>query len=251
MTDEEVTLGIDQADVNNTSEVENAQDDSSSTEAATEEVSEATPEIKTEEAEPTETGDSSKGANQRIRELNAKAKAAEQKAQSLAQRLEELSKVSDNTLPPYNPVIEPGTEISPEQYRQDVGRQADAIVTLRLKQQETLNKIKSESLDAVRAYPELDPESEVFDKDLSDTVTEAVEAYVKVDPYNASVGKFVDRLMKPYQRAVTKEVGQVSEKLAKQVSETALRPTSIRQAEKPVNEKTIAELEAELGIVNG
>lgn len=249
MTDEEVTLGIDQEDVKETGEVENAQTESSTVEAATEEVEEATPETKTEEAEPTETGDSSKkGANQRIRELNAKAKAAEEKAQSLAQRLEELSKASDNTLPPYNPTIEPGTEISPEQYSQDVARKADAIVTLRMKQQDTLNRIKSESIEAVGAYPELDPESDSFNKDLSDSITDAVEAHLRVNP-DKSVTELVSKLMKPYKRAVDKEVGQVSENLAKQVSETALRPTSVRQAEKSNNDKTIAELEAELGVV--
>lgn len=204
-----------------------------------------------DEVVPTETDDSShKGASNRIRELNAKAKAAEAKAQSLAQRLEEITGSQEpSVIPNYNPPVEPGSEISPEQYRNDVGRQADAIVTLRLKQQETLNKIKSESVDAVRAYPELDPESDSFNKDLSDTVTEAVEAHVRADPYKSSVRGFVDRMMKPYQRAVNKEVGKASENLAKQVSESALRPTQMKSPNKGANEKSIAELEAELGVI--
>lgn len=56
-------------------------------------------------------------------------------------------------------------------------------------------------------------------------------------------------LMKPYKRAVTKEVGRVSENLAKQVSQAATRPTSIHKSDKPLEEKSIQELERELGIV--
>jgi hypothetical protein len=56
--------------------------------------------------------------------------------------------------------------------------------------------------------------------------------------------------MKPYKAAITREVGQATENIAKQVSETALRPTSVRKPEKAAGDKTLAELEQELGIVN-
>jgi hypothetical protein len=200
--------------------------------------------------ETNETGEStSKGANQRIRELNAKAKAAEEKAQSLAQRLEELTGSNEPMGQPYTPSVEPGSEISSEQYEQDVMRAADGLVNLRLKQQEAISRIKSESVEAVRKYPELDPDSEDFNKELSDTVFDATEAFISKSPYSASVGKFVDRLMKPYQRAVTKEVGKATENLAKQVSQAALKPTQVRSEVKSDKDKTIAELEAELGTV--
>jgi hypothetical protein len=55
--------------------------------------------------------------------------------------------------------------------------------------------------------------------------------------------------MKPYLRAVNKEVGQATENIAKQVSESALRPTSIRKEEKATADKTVEELEQELGVV--
>ena len=218
----------------------------------TEEVTnQESPEASETPEEETETGESTnKGANQRIRELNAKAKAAEEKAQSLAQRLEELTGSNEpQGYTPYTPSVEPGSEISPDQYKQDVMRTADGIVTLKLKQQEAISRIKSESLEAVRKYPELDPDSEHFNKELSDTVTEAVEAVVRDKPYSASVSKFVDKLMKPYQRAVTTEVGKVSEKLATQVSQSALKPTQVRSEVKSDSDKSIAELEAELGVI--
>ena len=213
---------------------------------------ESTEEVKTEE-EKTETEESSKkGANQRIRELNEKAKAAEARAQSLADRLAEITGSVElaGFNQPYVSQVQPGAEISPEQYEQDVTRKADSLVTLRLKQQEVTNRINNEANDSIRKYPQLDPESNSFDKELSDSITEATEGYVNKNPYGAKVSQFVDKLMKPYQRAVDKEVGKVTENIAKQVSQTALRPTSVRQVEKKTEDMTVAELEAELGIVS-
>ena len=220
-------------------------------EETTEEVTtEESPEASEPTEEETETVESSKGANQRIRELNSRAKAAEQKAQSLAQRLEELTGSNEPMGQPYQPSVEPGSEISPDQYKQDVMRTADSLVNLRLKQQEAIGRIKSESVEAVRKYPELDPDSEHFNKELSDTIFDATEAFVSKNPYSASVGTFVDRLMKPYQKAVSAEVGKATENLAKQVSQAALKPTTVRNEEKGLEDKSIAELEAEYGIVN-
>jgi len=177
---------------------------------------------------------------------------AEAKAQSLADRLAEITgSVEPNAgfNQPYMPQVEQGAEISPEQYQQDVMRRADSLVTLRLKQQEAVNKINNDANGAIKAYPQLDPESDLFDKELSDSVTEAAEGYIHKNPYGADVRRYVDKLMKPYQRAVTKEVGKVTENIAKQVSQTALRPTSVRQTEKTIDDMTPKELEEKLGVV--
>lgn len=202
--------------------------------------------------EPSETGESGKGANQRIRELNQRVKASEEKAKSLAERLAEVTQPTGlgQDKPAYKPQLEPGTEITPEQYQDDVAKTAQSRVDLAIAQNNAINRINNESSAVVVKYPQLDPESEHFDKELSDAVTEATEAQVRLNPYSASVIKIVDKLMKPYKGAVAKEVSQVSENIAKQASETALRPTSVRQPEKPAKEKSIAELEQELGVVN-
>jgi len=229
----------------------------SETETA-EEVNE-TPVESTEETEveETETDGQKKGFTQRVRELNSKAKEAERRAaeveaenQSLAKRIAELTGSNESSgQAPYLPPIEPGMEYSPEQYQQHVAAAAGAVVDLRLKQQSAVNRIQNETSEVVREYPELDPKSELFDKDLSQSVTEAVEAKVRANPYSADIKKYVAMLMKPYKRAVTKEVGRVSENLAKQVSQAATRPTSIHKSDKPLAEKSIQELERELGIV--
>lgn len=220
----------------------------------------------TEEVEPTETEgreESKKGYQARVQELNQKAKAAEERARSLEQKLAELTSPvgfqEGTNIPPYNPLeplVAPGEEIDVNELNkrqsareQRILQQASANAQLIAKQSEAINRINSEASEVVRLYPQLDPDSDNFNRELSDIVAEATEAYVKDKPYTASVKQFVAKLMKPYQRAADKEVSQASENIAKQVSQAALRPTSIRKEEKQASEKSIAELEAELGIV--
>lgn len=231
-------------------------------EESTEEVPTVEAEVATEaEPEVTETEERSKGAQARIRELNTKAKEAEARADSLAERLAALTgsvdpAVDNQPFNPADPIVAPGEEIDVTELNRRIMerdqknfRNVEALITLKQKQSDTIGRINSEAIESMRVYPELDPDSESYNEELSDTIAQAVEAHVKADPYNASVKKFTDKLMKPYKGAIEKSVGQVTENLAKQVSETALRPTSIRKTEKTANEKSIQELEAELGII--
>lgn len=237
------------------SEPESSADEQKAAEEAVEAPNQPEPTGEGDEApEPAETEDvPKKGANARIRELNAKAKRAEEKASSLEQRLAELTGSGEPKAPsetPYTPQIEPGGEYSPDQFKQEVIKTADALVNLRVKQAEAIQRINTEATQVLRDYPELDPDSDSFDRELSESVTEAVEAHVKANPYSASVRKFADKLMKPYRRAVTKEVGKATETIAKQVSEAATRPTSVTaKGGKSAKDMTIEELEKELGVV--
>lgn len=228
---------------------ENTQIESPTIEQTTEEV-DSSEEVQTQ-TEDTQTVEApKKGAQSRIKELVRERDAEREKSQSLAQKLEELiGGVSPEIVESQAPQYEPGTEVTPEQYQQDLNKTADSIVSLRIRQSEATNRIRNESLDAVRKYPELDPDSPNFNKELSDSITEATEALVRSNPYSASVSKFVDKLMKPYKGAVSTEVGKATENIAKQVSQTALRPTNVSKPEKTASEKSIEELEQELGIV--
>lgn len=239
--------------LNNAAEEVVSPEASPATDTAPEEVEETLEEtaVKTKE-ETTETeGESKKGYSHRVQELANKARAAEERAKSLEERIAELTRPevpAAQQMPTYIPQVEPGAEISPEQYKQDVMRSADALVTLRVKQSEAVNRINTEASEAIRTFPELDPDNENFNEELSDTITEATEAYIKSNPYTASVKQFVAKLMKPYKGAVTKEVGKATEQIAKQVSEAALRPTSVRKSEKSAEDMTPEELEKKLGI---
>lgn len=213
------------------------------------------------EAEGTETEESQKkGASQRIRELANQKNEYKQKYESLVQQMEKLTSSAQPTIGPAEvadePIIKPGEEIDGLELDKRLRsreastvQKAMAAAQLVSKQNEVVSRINSEAQEALKKYPELDPDSESFDPDLSESVTEAVLAHAKADPYNASPKKFVDRMMRPYKQAVAKEVGQATENIAKQVSETALRPTTIRKVEKSATEKSIAELEKDLGVV--
>jgi len=221
--------------------------------------------VDTDEVESEETEiESKKGYSSRVRELNARAKKAEMEAESLAAKLAALTggasvdNVGNYQLPQMTdePLLQPGEDIDAVELDrrlrardQRVLQQADALVTLRSKQNDAINRINSEASEVMRKYPELDPTSPSFNRELSDAITEATESHVRGAPYSASVIKFVDKMMRPYKGAVSREVGDMTKSIAKQVSEAALRPTSVREKERPATEKSIAELEAQLGVV--
>ena len=191
-----------------------------------------------------------KGAESRIRELVKERETEKEKSATLASKLEELTRGVTPQEPqaPYQPQAEPGSEVTSEQYRADVMRSADALVQLRIQQQTVIEKINREANESMKAHPELDPDSDLFDKDLSDAVAESALAYVRANP-TGSVKAHVEKLMKPYKKSLTKAVGEETETLAKQVSETALRPTNVPSTSKKVEDMSIKELEQKLGTV--
>ncbi|NCN26001.1 hypothetical protein GW915_00345 [bacterium] len=213
------------------------------------------------EDRPAETEEASKkGFSQRVRELNTRAKEAEAKAESLAAKLKSLTNPEtpdySQNQPKEEPLVQPGEEIDANELdqrlrarEQRILKQTDALIALRGKQQEAVGRINSEAQEVMRVHPELDPESDKFNKELSEAISEATEAYVMKNPYTASVKLFVEKMMRPYKGAVSKGVGEMTESVVKQVSEAALRPTAVREKEKPAGEKSIAELEKELGIL--
>lgn len=249
MNDQDQSVTVEEQNLPDTTLVSEQKDMGETQEAETQ--VESTEETETQTTEGETIDAPKKGYSARVQELANKARSAEDKVKSLEERIAELTgSVEPQTdFSQYSPQVEPGSEVSPDQYRTDVLRTAESMVTLKLKQSEAVNRINSESSESMRKYPELDPSSDSFNKELSESITDAVEAHVKVNPYSASVSKFVDKLMKPYKGAVDKEVGKAAENIAKQVSAAALKPTNVSRPEKNASEKSIAELEAELGIV--
>ena len=238
---------------------------------ATEEVTEPeAPEISEPEEKVAETEETEpkKGLNTRVRELNTRTKVAEEKALSLEEKLTELTDQGRSSVQTPNmgtdvpqnslqePIVKEGEVVTVHELNQRVRaregmllQQMDSRSELRSRQNESINRIKTESSEVIRKYPELDPKSKTFNRELSDTITDATEAFVRAKPYTASVTNFVDRLMKPYKGAVTKEVGKQTEEMAKQASQGAIKPTSIRKEDKSAKEKSIKELEKDLGVL--
>jgi len=208
---------------------------------------------------------SKKGVQARIGKLTKRAKKAESKVKSLTDQMEETTALlgpQGETDPapqpptdPEQPILKPGEEIDTveldkrmAQREQRILQKAQGMVNFQGKVNKVVNKINSEARTVLKKYPELDPNSETFNKELSDSVTAATEALVKATP-TASVKNFVDKMMKPFKGAVTKKVGEAGENLAKQVSKTALKPVLAPKGDKKFSDLSIKEMEGKLGSV--
>lgn len=225
----------------------------------TEEASEDTSETKPE---------SKKSASYRIRELNEEKKQAEERAKSLEDKLAELTgRVVPEGKSPYTPpafentepepILKPGEEyIDPVELErrlkardEENWKRTQALIELNAAREANFERINKEAQSIVKKYPQLDPDSDQFDKDLSDSITEATESFVKANP-TLSVKKFVDKLIKPYQRSIEKEVGEQREAITKQASQSALRPTQVPKGEKLFSELSLKEMEERLGVID-
>ena len=235
--------------------------------AESEQASEDEVESKSTEGE----GVKKRSAQGRIRELVKERDSERVKAANLSEEVKRLTdrfRYTPENLGGYpqqrsqaEPEIEPGAELTLEEYKQslqqqrqygeqDALRKADYIVQLRMAQQENLNRINTEANEATNKYEVLNPKSDNFDPELSDAVTRTIGDYIRANP-TASVKKMVDRLMKPYVKSVTKAQANATESAAKQVSEAASRPTpaASQGTEKDINKMTWKEIEDQVGIV--
>lgn len=197
-----------------------------------------------------------KSAEARIRELNDQLKKERERNRSLETSVEKVHKESEENpfSPENNPLPDPelskpneNGEITREQYAADVARNARRAVQLELSKQ----RQAAEATKAMELFPQLDPKSDQFDEDLSDVITETVEAKVKLNP-GTSVLATVQKLMKPYQKVAESAVSNHAQDVAGQAARAAIRPSANTAPvrEKTVEEMTEAEIEAKYGKVN-
>jgi hypothetical protein len=202
-------------------------------------------EVSTEEEanEGTTEESNRKTASSRIRELVAEKKEAVAKAESLAEQVKKFTAPQPQS---YAPQMQ--QDDASELTVDEVLQRADAMTSIRLAQQENIHRVQNEAVDAIKSHPELDPDSESFDAELSEVVSQATLARIQANP-TAPVKEFVNSLMKPYKRAVEKEARGQADVLTKQASQQAMRPTQVREQEKPFSELTPEEMKARLGVV--
>ena len=203
-----------------------------------------------------------KGAESRIRELNSQVKKERAEKESLAQKIQELTGSVEpqgyqpsNGYDPNVPLIAPGEEVTQEELQRRVAQrdqwllqQANNMTRFEIAKKDTIDRINKETNESIKAYPQLDPDSDSFDDELSESISQATLSYVKTNP-TGSVKKFVDGLMKPYMRSLDKSVASQQTEITKQASQTAMRPNSIPSTEKKFEEMDIKEMEKKLGIV--
>jgi len=209
------------------------------------------PEAESKETHTEDIAVPKKGAQSRIKGLVSNNKQLKDENSSLAEQVAELTQSVEGVpaMPEYQPQVQPGGEISIDQYKTDVARTANSVVDLKLKQERIINKVNIEAQQAISKYSELDPNSDQYNSEISEIVTEASMAYIKSSP-TGSLKQFVDKMMKPYRQAVAKEVGQATENIAKQVSQSAIRPTPAPKGEKKFEDLSITEMEEQLGTVH-
>lgn len=218
--------------------------------AEVEDEAEATESTEEEAPEASTENESRKTANSRIRELVAEKKEAEKQASEERAKAESLAEQMKKFTTPQLPTYQPPQETADGEITVDeVLRRADALTQIRLAQMENLNRVNNEALEAIREYPELDPKSDSFDAELSESISKATMAQVQANP-TASVKDFVSGLMKPYRRSIEKQASSQKETITKQVSEQAMRPTQVQEQEKPFSELSIEEMEKQLGVVH-
>jgi len=202
-----------------------------------------------------------KGAESRIRELNSNLKKERAEKESLARKIQELTGSVEpqgyqpNGYDPNVPLIAPGEEVTQEELQRRVAQrdqwllqQANNMARFEIAKKETLDRVNRESEESIKAYPQLDPDSDSFDDELSESISQATLAYVRTNP-TGSVKKFVDGLMKPYMRSLDKSVASQQTEIAKQASQTAMRPNSVPSTDKKVEDMSTEELEKKLGVV--
>lgn len=226
---------------------------------ATEEETEETVEQPTKEVDHPQ----KKGAESRIRELNSQVKKERAEKESLAQKIQELTgsvepkgyQPSNDGYNPNVPLIAPGEEVTQEELQRRVAQRdnyllqrANEMTRFEIAKKDTIDRINKESNESIKAYPQLDPDSDSFDDELSESISQATLSYVKTNP-TGSVKKFVDGLMKPYMRSLDKSVASQQTEIAKQASQTAMRPNSIPSTEKKFEDMTLEEMEKHLKIV--
>lgn len=217
------------------------------------------PEVVEETAKPehtvqaAETGDAEgekkvTGAEKRIHKLVDERDQYKQEAQSLSQKLAELT-AGAQAPAGISPQYQPAQGESSGGERELTVDDLRTIARLEVEKERTIGRINSEAKEAQSKHPELDPSSDLFDPDINEAVTTAVELEIRANP-TKSVKELTERYMRPYRKAAEKAVGEQQKTIAKQASEAALRPSNVKPTVKTLDDKSIEELEAELGFIH-
>jgi len=238
----------DQEQALNTPAEETAETASPAEEQTTEETLESTQEIVEEEIPK------KKGAKSRIRELSGE-------IHSLKDRIAELttpvgssgSQYSQQQPQESKPLVGPGEEIDGaelerrmQEREQRIMQQANQMVDFKNQQARVIERINRETVEVVNKHKELDPDSDLFDQELSDAIYESVEAKVKSDP-TASVTKFVEKQMKLYKRAASREEAGERAEVHKQSVQSAIKPSQNRPSDIKFEDLSVEEMRNKLG----
>lgn len=246
---------------------------SEETEESADEGGQESPEPETEETEGEKPPKGGR-AQKRIRELVRENKRLQQESQTQQQPVGQPQQVpphmqqqAQQALASVNQTIQQTgqlpTEISRAEYQalvQMANGQVMAQQHIAEAQQETQNiglerkvqalertlELDADIRDRTEKYPELREGSDSYDPVFEDLVSDVLTSEFN-ENQNMNVGSAIDRLVKVY-RAANKQRGEkVSATLAKQAAGSALPSSTSKRSDKTDQDKSLNELEAEIG----
>ena len=147
------------------------------------------------------------------------------------------------------------TELTVEQYQQQVARQAEMIADLKLQQfeQKQLAKERADNFERdveniERRYPELNAEGENYDPTLSNKIASMYEKLSNKNP-DIRLKDIVEDVMDVASRQSARSDANVKASVAKAAAETTLKPdtTSKDSGKKDFTEMSLDEMEQQLG----
>lgn len=184
----------------------------------------------------------------------------ERRFQKMSQKMRELADTQPSYQQPVNqfvPQVEPGSEITPEQYQKDVMSAAQTITQLEINklraeqaQKEYVENFDRDVAYTESKYSELNADSPNYDSKLSEKVANMYEKLSAKNP-NIRLRDIVDDVMEVAERKSTRATAQTNSQIKRQADESALKTTTTaKPAAKTAEEKSLAELEQELGYVS-
>ena len=156
-------------------------------------------------------------------------------------------------------IVKPGEVISPEQYNQHVMAQAQKIAQAQisadhlqmenqLQAQKRQAQFDADIASIKQKYPELDQTSPNYSSELDEQVATLLS---KSDVAPEKIRQAVDQIMRLRASSMAAGENQASDKIQKQVSQSALVPGRSSEDQTPnYNEIPLSEIEAKLGLVS-
>lgn len=147
----------------------------------------------------------------------------------------------DLDAPPwYQPKVEPGQEVSPEQYKADVARTAQEISALEIKKFRQEEAAKRDQIQKVTSfaeavtevedkYPVLKEGSKEFNQSLSDKVSKLFEKASGKQPNADLLKEIVETVMEASEYAKVEGQSSVTSAMVDQAAQEAIRPTGGNQ----------------------
>lgn len=195
-------------------------------------------------------------------------KRAENRFRNLANKVRELETQKQPDIPPeftppwmreqHQPLVQPGQELTPEEYEQHIVAKANAIVELQMsryqqqmaqqrKAEEAALKLDKETQEIESKYGELNPDSEHYNEKLSERIIKQVKRELSRNPY-ASVKEIVEDLMAIREDGRNRGASEVTESTIRQMSEGAVTPSGRESSgTKDPKEMSLEEIAAQVG----